>query len=156
VPRPLARWTEHSREMATRAGYNLSDCPVSNVANGSRQRQRLARNQWWTRGSIGLSSVPGNWRMQQLTQRSAWQGCKEITHYSLFGVHRTVRCTHGQKATRAFKTKNKLLLCAMGLQKYPLGAWSSYTSIIWVYYNFETSRPCCCFIRYRFERILDL
>jgi hypothetical protein len=39
----------------------------------------------------------------------------QCAHYSLFGVHRTVRCTRGQKAIRAFQMEIQRLLAPLGL-----------------------------------------
>jgi hypothetical protein len=64
-----------------------------------------------------------------------------------------LRCTHRQKATRFFQMRLQRLLGLLGLQKGPLGAWSSTTSILRAHYNSKIPRPRLQSVLQRFERI---
>jgi hypothetical protein len=66
-----------------------------------------------------LSSVPDNRRMQQLTQRLAWRGWKEIAHCSLSDVHRTVRCTPRTKGNQGLPNKEEMTLLVLGAIRRP-------------------------------------
>jgi hypothetical protein len=90
--------------------------------------------------TVDAQSAVDTWRPHHLSQRSAvapdcpvrhqivrctiWQTAangrldrlrKGIAHCWMSGVHRTVRCTHEQKATRAFQTKEQRLPWHLGL-----------------------------------------
>jgi hypothetical protein len=51
------------------------------------------------------------------------------SYCSLSGVHRTVRCAHGQKTRIAYQMELQRLLAAFGLLKRLLGTWSSTPSL---------------------------
>jgi hypothetical protein len=111
------------------------DCPVCTGLSGEPGGQRLS-----PASTVDAQSAVDTWRPRHLGQRPAvaldcpvrhrtirytiWSKAangrlgrlrKGIAHCWMSGVHRTVRCTHGQKATRAFQTKEQRLPWHLGL-----------------------------------------
>jgi hypothetical protein len=91
-------------------GYNLPDSPrgapdspVCPPPMASCHVDRGPTVKW----STGRSGVPQN--------RTSQSRESVPTHCSLSGVHRIVRCTRGQKATRAFQMELQQLLGPLGL-----------------------------------------
>jgi hypothetical protein len=114
VPRLASQvnWTLSGKRVG-RVGYNSPDCPVSQAANDSCQRQRSARNQLLPRvlgqrslGRTGQSGAPPDCLVCHGANSWQWSTAprKEGNH-ALFGV----QCTRRQKSTRAFQMKIKRL-----------------------------------------------
>ena len=95
------------------------DCPVRQQARSCNGRLRQKRKEIGT----GPSTVTIRWHTRLSgVPHSPWlvmvgfarNGRKSLTIHFLV-VHRTVRCAHGQKATRALQMELKRLLAALGL-----------------------------------------
>jgi hypothetical protein len=59
------------------------------------------------------SGAPHKWKQanQGFTARA------QRAHWSLYGVHRTVRCTREQKATKAYQLELQRLLGPLGIER---------------------------------------
>jgi hypothetical protein len=128
-PRPSVAELAALRKRARLAGYNSPDCPVSQPANGSRPRQRSARNLRRPRGGRASGAngqeVAPDCPVRHRTVRCVRRGSaangrlgpiwKEIATVQCPVRHRTVRCTTAQKA-------NRRLPIGGAMAPWPLGA----------------------------------
>jgi hypothetical protein len=90
------------------SGYNSLDCPMSQAANGSRQRQRSVQStvDTWQHRTVRCDGRP-----KDPTANSTIGVASKERNHILF----IVQCTRRQKATRVFQMKTKRLIGPLGL-----------------------------------------
>jgi hypothetical protein len=121
VPKLAPRRTGRPRENSARHDYNSPDCWCASdcLVSQPRPRQHSVSQlvgDTWTSPMVGRyhRTVRCAMRVVAVTVGFARKGRKSLTvHYLM--VHRTVRCSHRQKATMTFQMELQRLLAILGL-----------------------------------------
>ena len=103
-------------------GYNLPDRPVCTSHRTARCGNHTPSQRSSTQSAQDTSLWPmvaPDYPVCEVINSRLCHGRKAIVYHAVSGMHRTVWCTRGQKATRALQMELQLLLDPLGLKRTP-------------------------------------